>query len=118
MGLVEVDVVGLQAPKRGVDLLVDLRGRQPAVGGVVRHLAPHLGGQDVGVAGAAGEDLAPGALRGAPAVDVGGVEEVDAGLEGGVGAGAGLLELYAAREGQPRAVRDLRDFRSEEPRVR
>ena len=72
MRLVEVDVVGLQPPEQGVDLLGDVGGREPAVVRVVGHLAPHLGGQHVSVARAAGEDLAPRGLGGAAAVDVGG----------------------------------------------
>jgi hypothetical protein len=108
MGLVEVDVVGLQAGQRGVDLLADLGRGEAAIVRVVGHLAEHLGRQDVAVARPAGEDLPPGGLGGAAAVDVGGVEEVDAGLEGGVGAGAGLVGLDAARVGQPGSEGDLR----------
>ena len=57
-----------------------------------------------------GEDLAPGGLGRAAPVDVGGVEEVDAGVERRLGAGARLLELDPAGVGEPRAERDLRDF--------
>ena len=110
VGLVEIDVVGTQAGQRGVDLLADLRGRQAPVGRVVRHLAPDLGGQHVGAAGAAGQDLAPRGLRRAPAVDVGRVEEVDAGLERRIGAGPDLLQTHAAGEGQPRAQGNLGDL--------
>ncbi len=106
--LVEVDVIGLQAGQRGVDLLGDLGGGEAAIVRVVGHLPPDLGGEDVAVARAAGEDLPPGGLGGAAAVDVGGVEEVDADLEGGVGAGAGLVGLDAAGVGQPRPEGDLR----------
>jgi hypothetical protein len=119
MRLVEVDVVGPQASQRGVDLPADLGGRQAAVDRVVRHLAPHLGRQHIGVTRAAGQDLTPGRLGHAAAIDVGGVEKVDAGLERGVGAHAGLLEADASCEGQPRAERDLRDLkvRGAEPAV-
>jgi hypothetical protein len=110
MRLVEVDVVRPEASERGVDLLADLGRRQAAVGWVVRHLAPHLGRQHIGAPRATSEDLPPGRLGCAAAIDVGGVEEVDAGLERGVGARAGLLEPHAAREGQPRAKGDLRDL--------
>ena len=94
--LVEVDVVGLQPRQRGVDLLGDLRRGEAPVVGVVGHLAPHLGREDVGVTRAAREDLAPRRLGCAAAVDVGGVEEVDSGLEGRIGTGASLLERDAA----------------------
>jgi hypothetical protein len=119
MRLVEVDVVGPQASQRGVDLLADLGRRQATVGRVVRHLAPHLGRQHIGAARAAGKDPAPRRLGCAAAIHVGGVEEVDAGLERSVGAGAGLLQAHAAREGQPRAEGDLRDLqvRGAEPAV-
>ena len=56
------------------------------------------------------EDLAPGRLRRARAVDVGGVEEVDAGVEGGPGAGLGLVALHPGPVGEPGAERDLRDL--------
>ena len=46
VALVEVDVVGLQPLQRGVDLLVDLRGRQPPVG--VGHREVDLRGEHVG----------------------------------------------------------------------
>ena len=48
VALVEVDVVGLQAGERSVDLLVDLLAREPRVG--VRHLEEDLGREHVGVA--------------------------------------------------------------------
>jgi hypothetical protein len=110
MALVEVDVVGLQPLQRRVDLLGDLRRRQAAVVLVVRHLTPDLRRQDVRVARAAREDLAPRALGRAAAVDVRRVEEVDADVEGGVRAGARLVERDAAGVGEPGAERDLRDL--------
>ncbi len=91
---------------RGVDLLGDLRRGQALVGRVVRHREVDLGGQDVGVTGAGGEDLAPCRLGGALAVDVGGGEEVDACLEGRLGAGAGRVRLDAAGVGEPGPERD------------
>jgi hypothetical protein len=108
MALVEVDVVGLQTRQRSVDLGVDLVGAQaPAVPLVDRR--EELGGQHVGVARVVGEDLAPRLLGGAVAVDVGGVEEGDPGVERGPRARRGLLALDPARVGQPRPQRDLRD---------
>src|SRR6201999_2375088 len=81
---------------------------EAAVVGVVRHLAPDLGREDVALARMGREDLTPGGLGGAAAIDVGGVEEVDPGIEGGLGAGAGLLELDPAGVGEPGAEGDLR----------
>src|SRR4029079_13481543 len=98
------------ALERRVDLLGDLIARQPAVVGVVGHLAPHLGREDVRVARAAAEDLAPGTLSGAAAVDVGGVEEVDARLECRIRTPARLLEADAARIREPRPEGDFRDL--------
>ena len=105
VALVEVDVVGLQPLERGVDLLVDLLAGEAAVG--LRHREEDLGGEDVGAAVEVLQDLAPRRLGGAAAVDVGGVEEVDAGLEGRLGAGLGLLALHPGPVGEPGAERDL-----------
>ena len=85
MSLIEVDVVRAQAAQRRVDLFRDLLAGQTPVG--VGHLSPHLGGQDVGVAGPAGQNLTPRRLGGTLPVDVRGVEEVDSRIERGVGAG-------------------------------
>ena len=101
--LIEVYVVGLQPCKRGVDLLGDLGAGQAAVVGIVRHLPPHLGGEDVRVPRTAGEDLTPCRFGRAPAVDVGRVKEVDPGFEGRVGTGPRLVGLDPARVGQPGA---------------
>ena len=79
--LVEVDVVGPQAPQAVLEGLADVGGLGAFVLGVDLHA--ELGGEHDLVAaraqGAAQELLALGA-----AVDVGGVEEGDAGVEGGV----------------------------------
>ncbi len=104
VALVEIDVVGLQARQRCVDLAVDLLRGQPA--------APfdrevELGREDVLLARVLAEDLAPGALGRALAVDVRGVEEVDPGLERRPRAGFGVLALDAAGVGEPGAERDL-----------
>jgi len=53
-----------------------------------------------------GEDLTPRGLRRARAVDVGGVEERDAGVKGGLGAGPGLLGLDAPGVGKSGAEGD------------
>jgi hypothetical protein len=107
VALVEVDVVGLQARQRTVDLLVDLLAREAAV--AAAHRKVDLGGERVRVARVAGEDLAPSGLGRAAAVDVGGVEERDAGVERRARARLRLLAPDAARVRQPRAERDDRD---------
>ena len=108
MALIEIDVVGLQALEGGVDLLVDLLAGEAAARLV--HREEELRGEDELLASEALEDFPPGRLRRAGAVDVGGVEEVDADLEGGAGAGLGLLALHPTRVGEPGAERDLRDL--------
>src|SRR3954454_11097036 len=110
MALVEVDVLDLQAPERRIDLLGDLGGREPTVLRIVGHRAPDLRREDVRVARAPCEDLPPCALGCAAAIDVRRVEEVDAGLEGRVGARARLVERDAAGVGEPGAERDLGDL--------
>ena len=80
VALVEIDEVGAQPPQRGIELLFDLAAREAAV--AVGHREEELGGEDVGVARAALQRLAEEGLGGAAAVDVGGVDEVDADLEG------------------------------------
>src|SRR6185437_10092701 len=64
----------------------------------------------VRITGPSAEDLTPGRFGGPTAVDVGGVEEVDADVEGGVGAPADLVEADAAGEREPRPEGDLGDF--------
>src|SRR3712207_702606 len=108
MALVEVDVVDLQAPQRGVDLLVDLTGRQAPV--VVGHREVDLRREDVARAVVAGQDLAPRLFRGAAAVHVRGVEEGDAGVERRSRARLRLLASDASGVRQPGAEADLRDL--------
>ena len=86
MALIEIDMVDAQALQRAVDLLGDLRARQAAVGGA--HRKEHLGRQDVRLARPARQNLAQEGLRRAAAVDIGGVDEVDAEVEGAIDAGA------------------------------
>ena len=56
----------------------------PTLVRVLAHLPVHLGGEEDVVAAAAGERLADDLLRLAARVDVGGVDEVDPGVERGV----------------------------------
>ena len=85
--LVEVDVVDLQAAQRVLDLADDPAARVARLVGVlVVHVAVELGGQeDVVAAALAGlQRLADDLLGLAAGVDVGGVDDVDAGVEGAV----------------------------------
>jgi hypothetical protein len=97
--LIEVDVVGAKPRERGVDLLVDLPTRQTAVAG--GHRPEELRRKHVGVARPVGEHLTE-ELLGLPArVDVRGVDEVDADVEGLPDAGLRLLSLDAAAVREP-----------------
>ena len=80
MHLVEVDPVGAQAPQRVLDLGDDPAPRDAAAVGIVTHRAPELRGQHDVVA-AALQGLADDLLRLAGGVDVGGVDEVDPGIQ-------------------------------------
>ena len=91
--LVEVDVVGAEAAEAVVDLGHDGLARQAHGVAALAHRAPELGGDDDLVAvGHVGQGPPDDLLAGAVGVDVGGVEEVDAGVEGlGDEGPAGLL---------------------------
>ena len=82
--LVEVDPVGAQPAQAVLDLLDDPAARVAELVGIVAHLAVDLGGQDRVVTPAPGEGLAHDLLGLAARVDVGGVDEVDARVEGPV----------------------------------
>ena len=79
--LVEVDPVGAQPPQRVLDRAHDPAARAALLVGVLAHRAVELGGEDDVVAPAAGERLADDLLGLALPVDVGGVDEVDPGVE-------------------------------------
>jgi hypothetical protein len=82
MDLVEVDVVGAQAREAVIDLGEDRLTGQAAAVRTGTHLAVDLGGEDDLVAvGHVGEGVADDLLGRAIGVDVGGVEEVDPGVE-------------------------------------
>src|SRR4051812_30410550 len=110
MALIEVDVVGAQAPQRRLAGLDDVLARQPAVVRALAGREVHLGGQDVRAAVVAAQRPADDPLGVAAAVHVGGVEEVDAELVGAVDArlSRGVLDVPAV--GQPRPQRDLGDL--------
>ena len=106
MALVEVDVIRAQAVERGVDLLQHLLAGEALV--LVVHREVELCREHVGVARPRFEHVAEERLRRPERVDVGGVDEVDAGVERGVDAGPRLVVRDAAAVGQPRAEADLR----------
>jgi hypothetical protein len=81
--LVQVDVVGAQPGQGGVDLLQDGPAGQAGPARAVVHLAEHLGGQhDVLATRIAPDRAAHDLLRGAGLIDVGGVPEGDAEVDG------------------------------------
>jgi hypothetical protein len=82
--LVQVDPVGVQPPQRVLDLADDPAPRVALLVGVLAHGAMDLGGEDDVVAPAAGQRLADDLLGLALGVDVGGVDEVDPGVQGPV----------------------------------
>ena len=95
MDLVEVDVVGLQTREASLAGGDDVAAAGAAhVGVVVRHRAVELRGEDDAVALAVAlERLAGEGFAAAARIDVGGVDEVDATLDGAVDDGAGVVEL-------------------------
>jgi hypothetical protein len=84
--LVQVNMVGLQAPERAFALAPDRQRGQERLVGPVAHAAVELGGDHRLLPAAAAfreppaDDLLGDALTGLPAVDVGGVEEVKPGV--------------------------------------
>jgi hypothetical protein len=100
--LVQVDHVDLEALERRLDRLADVglrsaRARLGTVGAL--HVHPELGGDDDLVATAL-QDLTEVrlALAALGSVDVGGVEEVDPGVDCGVDDRARAVEVDAAAE--------------------
>ena len=83
-----------QVPARAVGPLAEVG--EGEVGGVLRLAAPHLGGDGDVEAGVVREVVPDEALAAAVAVDVCGVEEGHAGLDGGVEHGAGVIRAHVA----------------------
>jgi len=80
--LVEVDIVDAEPGQAAVDAVEDVLARQAAVVDVAAHRAVDLGGEHHLVAlGELLQRLAGDPLALALGIDVGGVEEVDPGLE-------------------------------------
>ena len=98
VNLVEVDVVGLEAAQALVELEEDRFAREAAAVGLVAHDAVDLGGDDDGFAAGVGlEEAAEDLFAVAAGVDVGGVEEIDAEIEGL--AEEGLAFVFVERPG-------------------
>src|SRR5690606_17615894 len=93
--LVEVDVVGAQAPQAVLAGPHDPAPRVAGPVGVGPHGPVELGG-DHQVVAPAGDGLAQDLLGLAGRVDVGGVDEVDAGVEGGVDDGDRVVVVAVA----------------------
>lgn len=89
---VEVDVVGSETLQARVDLGHDVLARQATTIGRLAHVPVHLRREDdVVTVGELLEVLAQDLLRIALRVDIGGVEEVDARVEGGLHDGTALV---------------------------
>jgi hypothetical protein len=111
--LVQVDVVGAQPPQGVFTGAADFHGAEPAPHGqvllVLAHVAEDLGGEDdlfaahVALGEPAADDLLGDAFAFLAPVDVGGVEEVDAQVEGlvhhgeAVGFGGVGAEVHGAQ---------------------
>ena len=115
--LVEIDDVGAQPLQRSIDRLVDVRARAACFGSVT-HVLPELRCEHDPVTPAL-EHLSEQRLAAALiAVDIGGVEERDAGVESCVDDRARPFEI----DDPPEVVaaqadhRDIRPFRSQPPR--
>ena len=114
MQLVEIDSIGAEPGEAVLDGDADVAGRAPTNVALVR--CSELGGQDdlvpTGTQRLAQEGLALG-----PAVDVGGVEEVDAGIEGGIHHGRRLLTADAHTEVVAAQADDADLQRADRPRL-
>jgi hypothetical protein len=98
MVLVEVDVVGLEPAQARLDRPADVAAGATRLLLVAAHPRAELGGEH-DLVPAALEDLAKERLRpAAVAVGVGGVEQVDVLVDGGVDNGAGPLQVQARAE--------------------
>jgi hypothetical protein len=93
--LVQVDVIGAQAAQAGLAAGDDVVKGQAGVVRAVAHGHPDLGGEQQLVP-AAPQDLAHDLLGLAAGVDVGGVDEVDPGVQAHVHLPAGLLHVGRA----------------------
>ena len=85
VALIEVDMIGLEAGQRGVDLLQDLLARKTPI--VLAHRGEYLRREHIGVAGSSRERFAQKRLRGALAIGIRRIDEIDAEFKGAVDAG-------------------------------
>ena len=108
--LVEVHVVHAQPLQALVHRVEDVLAREPGPERTVPHAPHHLGRDHDLLARQSGECLAEQRLGPAAHVDVGGVEQVDAELEGAAHDANRLGVLGVAAERGPRTERDLRDL--------
>jgi hypothetical protein len=102
--LVEIDDVGLEPLEARFRLLDDMEAGEPVIVGAVADLEANLGGDHGALAALLGHDLADDLFGDAAIVDIGGVEQIDTGIEAQVdlalGAGdVGIADLGAAAEG-------------------
>ena len=120
MHLVEVYVVGAQALKAGLCRAEDVVARQPGVILLVAHGEADLGGHEYVIA-VGSEGFAQDLFGQAVGVDVGGVDQVDAGVAGKADLAAGPLDVDVADRARPRrpaeAHRAERYGRDAQPRV-
>jgi len=115
--VVQVDAVGLQAAQAGLDGAGEVEAAGAVVVGSLAHGGDALGGQDHVIALAIGlQHVAQDLLGGAAAVDVSGVDEVDATLECDVGDARGLGLVGAVAPGH-RAQAQLRDAHAAAPQL-
>src|SRR5258708_37223204 len=110
MALVEVDVVGAQPPEAALDGFGDVLAREPPVVGVVAHRPEAFGRQHVVRALDPLECLTQFGLAGADMVDVGGVEEDHAQLEGALDTGGAGGAVDPGAVGQPGAEGEAADL--------
>jgi len=96
MDLVKVDPIGAQAAQGGFDGAHYPPARVAAFVGILAHRVVELGGQDDVVAPPAGERLAHDLLGLAPRVDIGGVYEIDPGVERAVDGAEGFVMVRVA----------------------
>ncbi len=86
MDLIQVDIVSLQAAKTGVDAIHDVSARGAYVVAAGAHATEDLGGENDVLAGNVQvlEGLPEGLFAFTFRVDIGSVNEVDAGIDGGL----------------------------------
>ena len=111
MGLVDVDVVGLQPPQRAVGGFHDVLARQAQIVVTLRSDRPEDLGHDLQrLSPLALERLAEDGFCPRVGVHIGSVEGADAGIQCCAYAAPGLVVLHLRAVGQPVAVGDFGDL--------